>query len=240
MWKKKILAMLTAAAMAGSAVQPVVAQGYQDRGYDNGSNGQYDNRDNGPPDNGYNGRYDNGYTGQIGANPPADYDRDRDERDRDRYEQSRAARFDREAYYRECERQRSGNTVGGAIVGGLLGGLLGNSVSRGPQRGAGTAVGVILGGVVGASIGNNSLNCEDRSYEVNTYYSGFEAGIPHRRYDWRSPRGGAYGYIQVEDYYRDRGARCARYTQEIWVRGRPETARGYACRQPDGTWRMVG
>ena len=161
------------------------------------------------------------------------------ERDRDNYDRNRAARFDRMAYLRECERQRSGNTAGGAIVGAIAGGLLGNAISRGPQRGAGTAVGAILGGVVGGSIGNNSLNCEDRSYEIDTYYSGFEAGRPHARYDWRSPRSDAYGYLEVGDYYRDRaGYRCANYTQQIYVHGRPELARGVACRQPDGTWRM--
>src|SRR5258706_66568 len=88
--------------------------------------------------------------------------------------------------------------------------------------------------------GNNSLTCEDRSYEIDTYYSGFEAGRPHARYDWRSPRSDAYGYLEVGDYYRYRGGyRCANYTQQIYVHGRPELARGVACRQPDGTWRMT-
>jgi len=191
--------------------------------------------------NGYNDRYDGN------DNSRYNNDRDRDEQQRQQYERDRdnydrtygAARFDRMAYLRECERQRSGNTAGGAIVGAIAGGLLGNAISRGPQRGAGTAVGAILGGVVGGSIGSNSLNCEDRSYEIDTYYSGFEAGRPHARYDWRSQRSDAYGYLEVGDYYRDRaGYRCTTYTQQIYVHGRPELARGTACRQPDGTWRM--
>jgi surface antigen len=227
MWKKKTLALLTAVAMAGSAIQPVAAQTY-----DRGSNNGYDyDRSNEPYYN--NGNYDN---------DRSNYERDRDnyERDRARYNADRraAARWDRTAYYRECERQRAGNTAGGAIVGGVIGGLLGNAISRGPQRGAGTAVGAILGGVVGASIGNN-LNCEERSYAIDAEYRGFEAGRPHSRYNWRSPRGDAYGYVQVGDYYQERGRRCATYTQEIWVHGRPETASGRACRQPDGTWRMI-
>jgi surface antigen len=230
MWKTKTLAIFTAAAMAASAIQPVMAQNYG-RDYDNGYNGAYD-RDR---DSGYyndNNRYDN-------DRDRYEQQRQQYERDRYNYDRNRAARFDRLGYLRECERQRSGNTAGGAIVGALAGGLLGNAISRGPQRGAGTAVGAILGGVVGGTIGNNSLNCEDRSYEVDTYYTGFEAGRPHARYDWRSPRGGAYGYLQVEDYYTDRaGYRCANYTQQIYVNGRPEVGRGTACRQPDGTWRM--
>jgi len=238
MWKKRALAILTAAAMAGSAIQPVMAQNYG-RDYGNGyqNNDPYGN-------NGYDNRYSDRdrYEQQQGDR----YEQQqRDQYDRDRYNYdrnnaNRAGRFDRTEYLRECERQRSGNTAGGAIAGALAGGLLGNAISRGPQRGAGTALGAILGGVVGGSIGSNSLNCEDRSYEIDTYYSGFEAGRPHARYDWRSPRSDAYGYLQVEDYYRDRaGYRCANYTQQIYVHGRPELARGVACRQPDGTWRMT-
>ena len=230
MWKKRTLAILTAAAMACSAIQPLAAQGYYDREYGGSYNDRYDN-----------GQYNNQYNNNYYDNDRDRYERDRYnyDRDRDRYEAERAARFDRMTYLRDCERQRQGNTAGGAIVGALAGGLLGNSVSRGPQRGAGTAVGAIFGGVLGAAIGNK-MTCEDRSYAVDASYRGFEAGRPHTRYDWRSPSG-PYGYVEVEDYYRDRsGYRCANYTQEIWVQGRPETARGRACRQPDGTWAFVG
>src|SRR5882757_5722254 len=111
MWKKKTLAILTAAAMAGSAIQPVMAQNY---GNNYGYNDPY--RNNAYPDD--NGRYNN--------------DRDRYEQQRQQYERdrnnydrtygNRAARFDRMAYLRECERQKSGNTAGGAIVGALAGG----------------------------------------------------------------------------------------------------------------------
>ena len=46
MWKKKTLAILTAAAMAGSALQPAMAQNYGN-GPNNGYNDRYDNNDNG-------------------------------------------------------------------------------------------------------------------------------------------------------------------------------------------------
>jgi surface antigen len=68
-----------------------------------------------------------------------------------------------------------------------------------------------------------------------------ERGRTHARYDWRSSRSGAYGYIEVNDYFRDRdGFRCANYTQTIYGRGRPEVASGVACRQPNGAWAFVG
>jgi len=249
MWKKQTVALLLAVASSGTAIPPVVAQGYDRGGYDYGrGNEQYYGPNSVPRDNQYNnypnGQYDN-YPNSENSDRSAErdrYDRERDnyERDRQQYDTQRraTAQWDRDAYYRQCEQQRSGNTAGGAIVGALAGGLLGNSVSRGPQRGAGTAVGAILGGVAGASIGSN-LNCEDRSYAIDAQYRGFEAGRPHQRYNWRSPRGGTYGYVEVQDYYRDRGRRCATYTEEIWVRGRPETVQGRACRTPDGNWQMV-
>ena len=247
MWKRRTLAMLTAAAMACSAIQPLAAQGYYDREYGGSYNDRYGSQygnDYAPYDNGqYNsGQYNSGqYNNNYYDNDRDRYERDRYnyERERDRYEADRVARFDRMAYLRDCEQKRQGNTAGGAIVGALAGGLLGNAISRGPQRGPGTAVGAIFGGVLGAAIGNK-MTCEDRSYAEDASYRGFEAGRPHARYDWRSPRG-PYGYVEVGDYYRGpSGYRCATYTQEIWVEGRPETARGRACRNPDGTWHNVG
>jgi len=206
MWKRT-LAILTAAAMAGSAIQPVAAQGYDRSGQ----------------------RYDNDR-----------YDNNRDRNDVRRAEAYRHDyRADQDPYYRGCRQQRAGNTAGGLIIGAIAGGLLGNTITRGRSRGAGTALGAIAGGAIGASIGGN-LSCEDRGYAYNAYYSGFEAGRPHHRYDWRNPRSGDYGYLEVGNYYRDRdGYRCATYTQRIYVHGRPELAHGHACRQRDGYWAFV-
>ena len=56
MWKKKALALVTAAAMAGSTISPVLAQGYDRGGYNNDrSNDQYNSQYNGPD----NGQYNN-------------------------------------------------------------------------------------------------------------------------------------------------------------------------------------
>jgi len=222
MWKKQVLTFLAAAALASTAVQSAAAQGYDQRG----SNG-YDR---------YNDQYNAPSYNPSSRYPDTERDRYKDQRAYD--DQRAVAQWDRDAYYRDCERQR-GNAAGGAIAGAIVGGLIGNSVSGRRDRGAGTAAGAILGGIAGASIASN-LSCEDRSYAVDAEFRGFEGGRPHQRYDWRSPRGDARGYVQVEDYYRDRGRRCANYTEEVWVGGRPETIRGRACRQPDGRWQTVG
>ena len=36
--------------------------------------------------------------------------------------------------------------------------------------------------------------------------------------------------------YEDNGRSCRSYTHTIYIDGRPQTARGTACRNPDGTW----
>ena|SRR5882672_2530104 len=227
MWKKTTLAILTAALTAGSAMQPVAAQGYYGRNNDPYNDRSYNGQYNDPNyDRQYNNQYnnyDNRYRDPYARPEPYGY----------RYS------ADQDPYYRDCVQQRQNNTAGGLIIGAIAGGVLGNAVSRGPQRGPGTALGALLGGAVGAGIGSN-LNCEDRGYVYRTYYSGFERGRPHARYSWRSPRTNVYGYLEVGDYYRGQeGYRCATYTQRIYVRGRPEVAAGHACRQPDGNWVLI-
>jgi len=222
MWKKTRLALLTAALAAGSAIQPAAAQGYYDQ-----YNAPYNDR--------YNNQYDQNYAPP--PPPPAAYDRYGPPPPPPPEAYDYNYRVEQDPYYRDCVRQRQNNTAGGLIIGAIAGGILGNAVSRGPQRGPGTALGAVLGGAVGAGIGSN-LSCEDRGYVYRTYYNGFEAGRPHARYDWR--RGDLYGYMQVGEYYRGpRGYRCATYTQEIFVNGRPEVAQGHACRQPNGTWALI-
>ena len=229
---RKCVLAFVAAAVAGTAIQPVLAQGYY-----------------GPPAGGYADPYGPppgyGYDQQQRA-----YDQQRayeqQQRDYQRrfYEQQRA--YEQQSQYPygtppaiRCEQKRDTNTAAGGIIGAIAGGLLGNSVS-GRDRGAGTAIGAIAGGLLGASVGR-SLSCNDQQYAYNVYYSGFEAGRPHHRYEWRSPYSDAHGYMEVRDYYTAReGYRCANYEQQIFVNGRPEVATGHACRRPDGTWQMVG
>ena len=224
--RKYVLAIIAAAALAGTANQPVLAQGYYGQPY--------------PPPPPYSYDQQRAYEDQR-AYQQGLQDQQRADQQRRAYEQQQA-QYGYNPYGTptaiRCEQKRESNTAGGAILGAIAGGLLGNSVSR--DRGAGTAIGAIAGGVLGASIGR-SLSCQNQQYAYNVYYSGFEAGRPHHRYEWRSPYSDAHGYMEVRDYYTAReGYRCANYTQRIWVNGRPEVATGHACRRPDGTWQMVG
>jgi surface antigen len=57
---------------------------------------------------------------------------------------------------------------------------------------------------------------------------------------WRNPDTGNYGSITpVETYQTGSGQYCREYIQEVVVAGERQQAYGTACRQPDGTWKIV-
>ena len=162
-------------------------------------------------------------------------DENRDERWRRRYE--RVYTYNDDSFYQEC---RQSVDPAGVIAGALIGGILGNAIGSRGGRGGATVAGVIVGGALGATLTRN-LNCEDRSFAYKAYYDGFNAGKPNSRYQWRNPKSGHYGDFLVRDYYNDPdGFRCANYTQQIFIDGRPQAASGRACQQPDGTWAIIG
>ncbi len=142
--------------------------------------------------------------------------------------------YEDDSFYRECrESVDPAGVIGGAVIGGVLGNVLGG-------RGAGgTIAGIVVGGAAGALL-TRRLDCADRSYAYRAYSDGFNRGRPNSVYRWRNPDNGHYGNFRVADYYDDPdGFRCANYTQEIFIDGRPQTATGRACQQPDGSWAVV-
>lgn len=138
----------------------------------------------------------------------------------------------------DCRQDRRNDQAAGAIIGGIIGGVIGNQVFKG-ERGLGTVAGVILGGVAGSQIARSGDEC-DQYYASYAYYDAFENARPNQRVSWRNERSGNYGYVRPADYHRDRrGNQCRNYQQEIYVNGRRQIADGVACRNRDGTWRIV-
>ena len=128
----------------------------------------------------------------------------------------------------------------GAMTGALMGGILGAAVGgRGAgNRIAGAAVGAVAGGLIGSAIGA-SLDEEDRQMAYAAEMQALESGAPGVAVGWRSPRTTYYGNIVPGPYHENAGRRCRSYTHTIFINGRPETARGTACRAPDGRWVAV-
>ncbi len=128
---------------------------------------------------------------------------------------------------------------GGTLVGAVAGGIIGNQVGKGSGRVVATAVGAVVGGIVGHEIGR-TLDEADRRVAVEAEYRALEYGQSGVATPWRNPDSGHYGQVIPGKPYRQQARHCRRYTHTIYIKGEPQTMRGTACRQSDGTWKNVG
>jgi len=57
---------------------------------------------------------------------------------------------------------------------------------------------------------------------------------------WRNPDSGHHGSITpVETYQSSEGKYCREYVQTVYIGGEKQQAYGTACRQPDGSWKII-
>lgn len=127
----------------------------------------------------------------------------------------------------------------GALGGGALGGLLGSQVGGGKGQLAATAVGVLLGAYAGSELGS-SLDRADRMYATQAQQQAYRAPVG-QPITWNNPESGHSGTITpVRDGQNTAtGEYCREYQTTINVGGKTEQAYGTACRQPDGSWRVI-
>lgn len=130
-------------------------------------------------------------------------------------------------------------TTGGALVGAGLGGLAGSQIGHGSGKLAATAIGVLLGGLAGGSVGS-SLDRADLQYAQQTQQRAFEAVPSGQTVAWQNPDSGNAGtYTPRPAYQTSTGQYCREFQQTITVGGQTQEGFGTACRQPDGSWKIV-
>lgn len=127
----------------------------------------------------------------------------------------------------------------GALIGGAGGAFIGSQIGDGNGQMVATAVGGVLGALLGSHLGK-SLDESDRQMIGHTTQSTLETVPSYEPTQWRNPDSGHYGEVSAGPVYQNNGMDCRPYTQTIFVDGRAETARGRACRQNDGTWKVIG
>lgn len=89
-------------------------------------------------------------------------------------------------------------------------------------------------GVVGAAIGRE-LDASEKEAAIAAQQEAVNSGL---RKSWRGARG-SYGFIEPGPESAISGG-CRDYTHKIYVNGRPQQAKGQACKRPDGSWRVTG
>ncbi len=127
----------------------------------------------------------------------------------------------------------------GTILGGVAGALLGAQVGSGGGRIAATAAGTLIGAMVGRSIGR-SLDKADRVAMASATRESLESAPSGEVTSWRNPDTGHHGTVTPDPAFRNaEGSTCREYRQTVTIGERTEEADGTACRQADGTWKIV-
>lgn len=139
-----------------------------------------------------------------------------------------------------CEGNKYGQKqTGGAILGGIAGGLLGSQVGGGKGKLAATAAGTLLGVFLGSEVGK-SLDRADQMYARRNAQSALETTPVGQASTWSNPDSGHSGSVTpTKTYQTAQGTNCREYQQTVTISGRTETAYGRACRQSDGSWKII-
>jgi surface antigen len=128
----------------------------------------------------------------------------------------------------------------GTVGGGALGAWAGSTIGKGRGNVVATAVGAVAGALAGGYIGGQ-LDQADRERSLRTCQTALESAPVGRPAQWRNPDTGNYGSVTPTRTFQENGRYCREFTQSISIAGKPpQTAVGTACRQPDGTWQIVG
>jgi surface antigen len=127
-------------------------------------------------------------------------------------------------------------TTIGAVGGGALGGLIAGAAGANPAAiAAATIGGVLVGGLVG-----NLLDERDKRLAAQAAQKAFESAPTGQPVAWQNPDNGHSGTVTVtKTYQASSGSYCRQYETSVNIGGKLENAYGTACRQPDGTWKIV-
>lgn len=119
----------------------------------------------------------------------------------------------------------------GTTLSALTGGIFGAAVR--PVPGA-VVEGAVIGGLIGGALGS-SLDTEDRRRAYLAEVDALENGGPGAPRTWHGTT--SHGtVVPGPTYVTGAYPRCREYNHTIYIDGRPSTARGVACRSPDGNW----
>ncbi len=127
----------------------------------------------------------------------------------------------------------------GTVVGAGTGAVVGAQVGKGRGQLVGVAVGTLLGALIGGEIGR-SMDRADQLAAQQAYQKAQTAPIG-QTIRWDNPDNGHYGTVTpVRQGTNDAtGEYCREFQQTVTIGGKSQQAYGVACRQPDGSWRIV-
>ena len=133
-----------------------------------------------------------------------------------------------------CTTTKGPNEQAGMIIGGIMGGLIGQQVGDGRGQTAATIIGTLVGSSIGGAIGR-SMDDTDR-LKVGHSLETVRTGVPST---WRNPDTQSQYTVTPTRTYEQGGGPCREYSLEAVIGGENERLYGTACRQPDGSWKII-
>jgi surface antigen len=119
--------------------------------------------------------------------------------------------------------------VSGAVIGGVVGSTIGG--------GTGRTVAIVAGTVAGALIGSHVGKRMDEADRLKAAQA-LENAPTGQQTTWRNPDSGAQYTVTPTRTYEASAMPCRDFTVNATVDGKPETVKGNACRQADGSWKL--
>jgi surface antigen len=138
-----------------------------------------------------------------------------------------------------CSSHAGPKETGGTLIGAAAGGLIGSNIGRGGGKHAAIAIGTLRGAFGGNKVGV-SLDRADRAAHSKAAQESLERYPSGKTAEWHNPDNGHSGTVTPTRTYRsDSGTYCREFQQTVTIGGKTEDAYGTACRQPDGSWKIV-
>ena len=128
----------------------------------------------------------------------------------------------------------------GAALGALTGGALAYGVGQdSSKKELWTILGVGLGAVIGNNIGAQ-LDERDRLLAGQTLQHTLEQAPTNAVGSWNNPDSGHSGTVTpTQTAISKSGQPCREFTTTVNIGGQPQQGYGTACRQADGSWKIV-
>ena len=127
----------------------------------------------------------------------------------------------------------------GTLIGGAAGALLGSSFGKGSGTIAATGLGAVAGSLLGSQVGSY-MDEQDKMKMQQTSQRALETAKSGHTSTWRNPDSGNKGSVTPYQAYKNsNGQYCREYTQTITVGGKTHQGYGTACRQQDGSWKII-
>jgi surface antigen len=86
-----------------------------------------------------------------------------------------------------------------------------------------------------------SMDDADQAYMTDHFNHAMESAVTGQSVNWTNPSSGYQVQVSpTRTFQQANSTYCREFTQSVIAKSDPSTTHGTACRQPDGSWQIVG